>query len=452
MRGLKSALLFMLSGTPLLQAAPALTQFSMQQRNELGEQVLSIAFEDAGKPLLALEVPVNKFAADKWVTQGVIDLDWSSCQPAEMRNGSAKLTQCLRRSVLSLMGKDNRVSSGRLIIQILPNAVIDVAYLPNKGLKAAAVHFTATVDGQMESWGETVAKMQNLPRRALPYSNDTDNYEMTKLPVRYGKTGLSSTNILLFGDSGTGSQDQYRVGQAIESFCKSERCDFSILLGDNFYNFGVSSPTDQQWQNKFEKPYAGVNVEFRASLGNHDHLGNIQAQIDYSSRSSKWKMPARYYSFTDTDSDFFVIDSDDYDTEQNKWLESKLAASKARWKIVYGHHPVYSYGEHGDTSTLIKNMLPILKKYKVDFYIAGHDHDKQVIERDGMVFPISGASSQLRKTKSGPYTKFALSTLGFAHLILEGDQAILRYMDSSNRVEFQKVYNKPGKATIVPLN
>ena len=210
------------------------------------------------------------------------------------------------------------------------------------------------------------------------------------------------------------------------------------------------SPTDQQWQGKFELPYAGIDTEFRASLGNHDHLGNTKAQIDYSSSSNKWKMPARYYSFISNDSEFFVIDSDDFDSEQRLWIDEKLSASKARWKIVYGHHPVYSYGQHGDTSSLIKSLLPLLKKYQVDFYLAGHDHDKQVIERDGIVFPISGASSQLRKTRVGSYTKFAVSTLGFAHMIIEGDSATLRIMDSTNRVEFQKIYTKQKNAPVVP--
>ena len=38
-----------------------------------------------------------------------------------------------------------------------------------------------------------------------------------------------------------------------------------------------------------------------------------------------------------------------------------LQASDARWKVVVGHHPVFSTGEHGSTSELMKHILPVLE-------------------------------------------------------------------------------------------
>ncbi len=138
--------------------------------------------------------------------------------------------------------------------------------------------------------------------------------------------------------------------------------------------------------------------------------GNVQAQIDYSAISSRWKLPARYYSFEQKIDDntmalFVVIDSNPFlksyliidkendeldssavvelrkqDTElQLKWLDSVLAHSNAKWKIVSAHHPVYSGGEHGDTPELIEQVKPILVKNNVNLYLCGHDHDMQHI-------------------------------------------------------------------------
>lgn len=44
------------------------------------------------------------------------------------------------------------------------------------------------------------------------------------------------------------------------------------------------------------------------------------------------------------------------------------------WLLVAGHYPVFSMGEHGDTSELKTYLLPLLQKYKVHAYFCGHDH------------------------------------------------------------------------------
>ncbi|CAA0831794.1 Purple acid phosphatase 17 [Striga hermonthica] len=57
-----------------------------------------------------------------------------------------------------------------------------------------------------------------------------------------------------------------------------------------------------------------------------------------------------------------------------KDLESALMKSKARWKIVVGHHAIRSVSHHGDTHELVHRLLPILRAYEVDLYLNGHDH------------------------------------------------------------------------------
>src|SRR5215467_10408280 len=58
-----------------------------------------------------------------------------------------------------------------------------------------------------------------------------------------------------FGDWGTATQDQLDVAAAVDADCRSKPCDFGLLLGDNFYDHGVSSTSDPQWQTKFESVY-----------------------------------------------------------------------------------------------------------------------------------------------------------------------------------------------------
>lgn len=243
---------------------------------------------------------------------------------------------------------------------------------------------------------------------------------------------------LTFGDFGTGESEQYQVAQGIKSFCASNDCQFIAGLGDNIYDDGVSSVTDAQWQTKFEKPYAVFDIVFRPSLGNHDVRKSAQAQIDYSKVSKKWDMPARYYSFVKGNATFFVIDTNDFSATQQLWLSKGLQDANTPWKIVYGHHPIYSYGEHGNTAGLDQKLLPILRD-KAQFYLAGHDHDMQVLDcGNKLTCVISGAAAKLRPTDEGTRTLYAKSILGFTHIQIKGDVANLRMLDAAGKQLYQR--------------
>jgi hypothetical protein len=55
------------------------------------------------------------------------------------------------------------------------------------------------------------------------------------------------------------------------------------------------------------------------------------------------------------------------------WLETQLATSGV-CTIVYGHHPVYSSGSHGNTAWMAP-FRQAMNAGAVDLYLAGHDHD-----------------------------------------------------------------------------
>ena len=51
--------------------------------------------------------------------------------------------------------------------------------------------------------------------------------------------------------------------------------------------------------------------------------------------------------------------------------------SNPTWLVMAGHYPVYSSGEHGDIQELLTYLLPLIREFNVDAYIAGHDHISQ---------------------------------------------------------------------------
>lgn len=71
----------------------------------------------------------------------------------------------------------------------------------------------------------------------------------------------------------------------------------------------------------------------------------------------------------------FVLDTNAKDiATQARWLDEKLAATDARWRLVTMHHPIYSSGKDRDNKALRESLLPILLKHKVDLVLQGHDH------------------------------------------------------------------------------
>lgn len=258
-------------------------------------------------------------------------------------------------------------------------------------------------------------------------------------------------SFIFFGDSGTGEAAQQLVAQAIKKHCEKNpgACSFVLLLGDNFYPSGVQNVEDPKWTTHFVRPYGKLGLVFFPVLGNHDYQGNPQAQVDYSKKFENnnarwiWRMPNRYYTFKEGDVEFFALDTNSFNKQQKKWLIEKLAASTARWKVVYGHHPVFSSGsKHGDSPQLTRELFPILKDYQVDYYLAGHDHHLEWRRKDGVTFVISGAATAPRGAVKRKDNEVISRELGFAHLRINGNRAALKFFDIHGTQRLMKENSK----------
>ena len=262
-------------------------------------------------------------------------------------------------------------------------------------------------------------------------------------------------NFVVLGDWGrNGEKDQGDVARQMGNAAAENSSKFVISVGDNFYENGIASVEDPQWHTSFENVYtaSSLQVPWYVVLGNHDYHGNSEAQVAYSKTSQRWNMPARYFTRTErldaTNAvDFFFIDTmpmASFDAEekhfdgnvprhtvpeQMTWLEKAVAASTAPWKIVIGHHPIYSGGHHGDTTYLVQHVLPLLEKYGVQAYINGHDHDLQHLQAGTVNLFCSGAGSKPRDTKNTTHTKFAKGCSGFMAVAMQSDKMDVRMIN-----------------------
>ncbi len=215
-------------------------------------------------------------------------------------------------------------------------------------------------------------------------------------PLPNGKTAEGTFRFVAMGDTGTGKQGQFAIARRMTQFLSERPFDTVLMLGDNIYSSGKSSDVGE----KFEQPYAELlrqDVKFFAVLGNHDVRRGRTFEINY----PNFNMGGRaYYSMVKADGliEFFALDTTAFDEQQRGWLELALAASKARWKVAYFHHPIYSSGKtHGSDVRLRAKLEPLFVKYGVAAAISGHDHFyERTKPQRGIQYFVCGASGQLR--------------------------------------------------------
>ncbi|HWZ58175.1 MAG TPA: tartrate-resistant acid phosphatase type 5 family protein [Gemmatimonadaceae bacterium] len=270
-------------------------------------------------------------------------------------------------------------------------------------------------------------------------------------------------NFLVIGDWGRdGDGFQTKVATQMVAAARARPIDFVVSVGDNFYEEGVRTTHDRQFTTSFERVYAdsALQVPWYVALGNHDYQGDPQAQVDYTQVSRRWHMPARYFSVVkriddSTTVELFIVDTtpfiEEYRTEpkyarvahadtrpQLRWLDSALAASTAQWKIVFGHHPVYSASpKHGNTPELIRDFKPLFEKYHVQVYVAGHDHNLQDLHTPAVEYFISGGGSEGRIAGRAAETRFSATSAGFLAVRLDAATLHARFINPKGKTLYK---------------
>ena len=265
------------------------------------------------------------------------------------------------------------------------------------------------------------------------------------------------------------------VGLAMTEICSLRSCEFGIQLGDNIYPDGADANDGKDDQKRMNdlilKPLQPLFDENKdlvvySALGNHDWKTSrkgVALQLEWMKTQPNFYMGENgYYQYKigekGNDVEFFVLDTnmllsaqpiyevplnpDGSETEfelakaQNKgeyenaephespvngedlkqlaWLKKGLESSTAKWKVVYGHHILWSIGgtKYSEGHVLRKLIMPMLCK-SADAYIAGHEHDLELLtddcstygykEKPPLPLIISGAASKMR----GKHTPFA---------------------------------------------
>ncbi len=289
----------------------------------------------------------------------------------------------------------------------------------------------------------------------------------TPTPTATPTPQQNALRIIALGDTGTGSSDQYLVAAGVAAKCAASGCDFGFLLGDNFYNTGVTGPDDVQFEDKFQGPYGELGFPFYVVLGNHDYGGDGAGYefdkgahyLAYAQAHDNFILPAEYYSFEEgpatilaPGTNLVFWDRDGAIGVQGDYYKTVLDGSSRPWRIVFGHHPYLSNGKHGNAGEYdgvpwlpIANGANVKKLFddylcgRVDLYVSGHDHSRQVLPGTTScpaTFVVSGAGAKVTELPGTNPNLWQANTLGFTYLVITDEKITIEMLDPAGNVEF----------------
>ena len=143
----------------------------------------------------------------------------------------------------------------------------------------------------------------------------------------------------------------------------------------------------------------------------------------------------RWYSFDAGPVHVLALDYHfDKDThEQFKFAKKDLLESKAPWKVVFLHNPVFNFGHH-NSGWGHKSYLPLFHEAKVDLIFAGHSHMYErfhpVASTNGSgAWPViaittGGGGAELHQPLLHPAQAVALSTNHFINVEASRDRLV----------------------------
>ena len=268
-------------------------------------------------------------------------------------------------------------------------------------IAAPAVHREAVDDFRVVTGGSTAVEVHDLlndpiikrhrvavdglePSSAYRYSlgdGTADGWGPWQL-VKTAPERSGSVSFLYLGDAQTGLEGWGRLLAAAHS--RHPSLDFILLAGDLVDRGNERS----NWDHFFLRA-AGVfdRVPLLPCVGNHEYLDIgprlYRAFFELPRNGPHGFASDLAYHFEAGDAFFAVLDSTltAYDSEaaarQADWLDGILAQTRATWKFVMMHHPIYPSHPWRDTPSLRERLVPIFDKHHVDFVLQGHDHAYQ---------------------------------------------------------------------------
>ena len=256
-----------------------------------------------------------------------------------------------------------------------------------------------------------------------------------------------------YGDSQ--SRDPARL-RAIHDQISQLDPAFALLLGDNAYNDGVHREFDVRLApqlNPEAADWVAGHVDYFA-FGNHDirtddgraSEENYAVPIPVEGVTAPAALPAgepaeHNYSFDYGNVHFLTFDTNSIEDPERlegllDWVEADLAASDARWKIVFAHRPIAPVPDKDVDPNVgsYQEISTTLIEAGVDLYLVGHSHtfqwsypmvvgddgqigfvadtDKDYVQGTGLIEVVAGVGGN--SLRGGTFSEFPMTAAGYS--------------------------------------
>lgn len=202
-------------------------------------------------------------------------------------------------------------------------------------------------------------------------------------------------NIIAVGDISCGTSQRVSNNypckdKEVANVAQLQDADYALLLGDIQY---PSHGVDDYYAN-FKPNWEQVSAQFIPVLGNHEYDSNVNENF-----FAVWgsQVPSRGYYTVDLGIGWvaIVLNSERVSDEQTAWLEQQLIDNSAKCVIVAMHHPRFSSGVHGDT-TSVAPWYDLMVQYNVVAVLSGHDHHYERFDSPVPQFVVGTGGKDLR--------------------------------------------------------
>jgi hypothetical protein len=293
------------------------------------------------------------------------ELIWTWTTSPSAKNSAVRIAawnpQEFQNSKVSSCGsspEQSRLVSGEATLLKVPNLLNDPVVLRHRvavgGLEPNTTYTYSLGDGSPAGWG---------PWRVVKTAPDRDR----------------DLRFLYLGDAQTGLE---RWGSLLQAaYRRHPKVDFVVVGGDL-----VDRGNERTNWDHFFLRAARVfeRVPFMPCVGNHEYLDMgprlYRAFFEMPRNGPAGIDPELVYQFECGDAFFAMLDSTlavadaGQARRQAEWLDAALGRTRATWKFVVFHHPIYPSHPWRDTPNLRELWVPVFDRHHVDLVLQGHDH------------------------------------------------------------------------------
>jgi hypothetical protein len=149
-----------------------------------------------------------------------------------------------------------------------------------------------------------------------------------------------------------------------------------FTLGDNVYNSGTSA----EFANCYNPTWGRHKARTKPAVGNHEYLTSGASGYFNYFGAAAGDPKKGYYSYDRGVWHVIVLNSNCSNVScavgspQEQWLRADLSAHPNKCTLAYFHAPLYSSGQHGN-STSVRPFWEALYKANADVVLSRHEHD-----------------------------------------------------------------------------